>query len=308
MPPLVIVAAVNGGYRMSHGVTRVPISPIEIAEEAAKCREAGAAVVHFHARDSQGVTTGDVAVFQETIKLIRERSDILVQTTNGIGATRNKITGEVQRPPLEERLKLLSLKPAPDLYGAATGSTDYIHVHGGQPSESPFVNNLQWMEASIRHAHSTGSTVEFEMVHTPALYRLKRLAEGGLFDPNADYLWLTHGAGIANFPPIARVLLQQIDEGRIVFPRAKWGVFGCGPHQFPMSAVGLAAGCDTLRIGLEDNELMPNGEPAETNHQLIREAVKLAAFFNRRPATPSEAFEILGLNRTVNRARTASRS
>ena len=111
--------------------------------------------------------------------------------------------------------------------------------------------------------------------------------------------------GIANFPPIARVLLQQIEEGRIVFPRAKWGVFGCGPHQFPMSAVGLAAGCDTLRIGIEDNELMPNGEPAESNHQLIREAVKLAAFFNRRPATPSEAFDILGLNRTAHRARAA---
>jgi 3-keto-5-aminohexanoate cleavage enzyme len=53
-----------------------------------------------------------------------------------------------------------------------------------------------------------------------------------------------------------------------------------------------------LRIGLEDNLLMPNGQPAESNHQLIAEAVRLAAFFNRRPATPDEAREILGLNRT----------
>ena len=110
MRPLVITAAVNGGYHMPQGVTRVPISPVEIAEEAAKCREAGAAIVHFHARDSEGITTGDPAVFQETLRLIRERSDILIQTTNGIGARRDKVTGEIARPSQAERLGLLSLK------------------------------------------------------------------------------------------------------------------------------------------------------------------------------------------------------
>jgi 3-keto-5-aminohexanoate cleavage enzyme len=199
---------------------------------------------------------------------------------------------------LPGRLGLLSLNPPPDLYGAATGTTDYIHVYGGQPNERPFINNVDWLKASIRHAHSTGSTIEFEVVHVPALYRLRRLAEEGLFDPHADYLWLLHAGGIANLPAVARVLLQSVEEGRILFPNAKFGVFGCGPHQFPMAAVGLAAGCDSIRIGLEDNLLMPNGESAESNHQLIAEAVRLAAFFNRRPATPEEARVILGLNRS----------
>ena len=145
------------------------------------------------------------------------------------------------------------------------------------------MNNLDWLKTSVRHAHSTGSTIEFEIVHIPALYRLKRLADEGLFDANADYLWLLHGAGIANVPPIARVVLNMVDEGRMLFPRAKFGVFGCGPHQFPMAAVGLAAGCDSIRIGLEDNLLMPNGEPAEANHQLIAEAVRLAGFLQPTP-------------------------
>ena len=298
MRPVVIVAAVNGGYHMPDAESFVPLTPLEIAEEAAKCREAGAAILHFHARDKEGVTTGDLSMFQDTIRLTRERCDLLIQTTNGIGARRDKITGEVARPPLAERLKLLQLDPAPDLYGAATGSTDYIHVYGGQPQESPFVNNLEWMKASVTHAHSKASSIEFEIVHLPALYRLRRLAEEGLFDPEADYLWLCHGAGIANSPPIARVLLNSIEEGRLVFPRAKYGVFGCGPHQFPMTAVGLAAGCDCIRIGFEDNLLMPDGKRAKNNHELISAAAKLAAFFNRRPATPEEAREILGLNRS----------
>ena len=70
---------------------------------------------------------------------------------------------------------------------------------------------------------------------------------------------------------------------------------GCGPHQFPVSAMGLAAECDSIRIGLEDNLFMPNGERAPSNRELIAEAAKLAAFFNRRPATPAEAREILGI-------------
>ena len=60
-----------------------------------------------------------------------------------------------------------------------------------------------------------------------ALYRLRRLADvEGLFDANADYLWLCHGGGIAHASPIPRVMLNAIEEGKIVFPRAKFGVFG----------------------------------------------------------------------------------
>lgn len=107
--PIVIVAAVNGGYRQPQGLTKVPLTPLEIAQEAARCREAGAAVVHFHARDAQGITTSDVEVFRKAIKLIREHSDILIQTTNGIGAHKDKVTGQWICPPDEHRLALLTI-------------------------------------------------------------------------------------------------------------------------------------------------------------------------------------------------------
>jgi 3-keto-5-aminohexanoate cleavage enzyme len=292
MKPIVIVAAVNGGYHLPDEHTSVPISPKEIAEEAAKCRENGAAIVHFHARDEAGMTTGDPAVFTETIRQIREKSDILIQTTNGIGM-RKDASGVLQRPTIAERLALLDLKPAPDLYGAAAGSTDYTHPYGGQPNERPYINDADWLRASIRHAFAVGSTIEFEVVHMQSLYRLKRMADEGVFDAEAPNVWLTHGAGIAYSPATARYVVQSIEEGKHVFPKSLFGVMGCGPHQFPVSAMGLACECDSMRIGLEDNLFMPNGERARSNHQLIAEAVKLAAFFNRRPATPAEARELL---------------
>jgi 3-keto-5-aminohexanoate cleavage enzyme len=300
MRPIVIVAAVNGGYQLSDALTHVPITPAEIGDEAARCREAGAAVIHTHARDEEGLTTADPEVFQAIIRAIRAQSDILIQTTNGIGSRKDKVTGEWVRPTDADRLALLNLTPRPDLYGAATGSTDFVHAWGGQPVEKPFVNNRDWLMRSIRHAHSEGSAIEFEVVHIPALYRLKQMADEGLFDASADYLWLTHGGGIANAPAVARVMMQSIEEGRVLFPKAKVGIFGCGPHQFPVAALGLAADCDVLRVGMEDNRLLPNGEPAASNHQIVAKTVELAKFFNRVPATPAQAREILGLQRATN--------
>jgi 3-keto-5-aminohexanoate cleavage enzyme len=212
MKPLIITAAVNGGYNQSTGVTKIPLTPLEIAEEAVRCRDAGAAVLHFHARDEEGLTTGDVELFKETIKLVRERTDILIQTTNGIGARKDKVTGEWIRPTDEDRLALLKLDPRPDLYGAAMGSTDFYHPYGGQPNDRPFLNNVEWLSKGVRHAFSEGSTIEFEVVHTPALHRLKRLADEGLFDANADYLWFQNGAGIANCPPEPRYIIHTVDE------------------------------------------------------------------------------------------------
>lgn len=300
MRPVVITVAVNGGYNQPQGITKVPLTPLEIAEEAVRCREAGAAVVHFHARDEEGLTTGDVEIFRETIKLIRERTDILIQTTNGIGARKDKKTGEWIRPTDEDRLALLNLDPRPDLYGAAIGSTDFVHPYGGQPNDRPFLNNGEWLGKAIRHAHAEGSTIEFEVVHIPALHRLRKFADEGLFDPDADYLWFIHGGGIANCPGNPGYIIHTIEQQRLLFPNARIGVMGAGPHQFPLAAVGLADGCDSVRVGLEDNLLRANGEPAESNHQLVSELVELATFFQRRPATPDEAREILGLNRTVD--------
>jgi 3-keto-5-aminohexanoate cleavage enzyme len=84
-----------------------------------------------------------------------------------------------------------------------------------------------------------------------------------------------------------------------VFPNAKLGVLGAGPFQFSLAAVGMAYGCHTVRVGLQDNLFRANGRPAESNHQLIGEMVELAKFFRRTPASPDQAAEILGLRRKV---------
>src|SRR5215213_4002599 len=95
---LVVLAAVNGGAQQSRDGAHVPITPAEIAEAAYECYRAGASVVHIHARGMDKGPTTDIAVFSDIIRRIRDRCDILVQTTNGFGVRRDPKTGEVVWP------------------------------------------------------------------------------------------------------------------------------------------------------------------------------------------------------------------
>ena len=86
---LVILAAVNGGAQQDRDGARVPITPAEIAETAQQCYKAGASVIHVHARAADKGPTSDIKVFSDIIKRIRDKCDILIQTTNGFGVRRD---------------------------------------------------------------------------------------------------------------------------------------------------------------------------------------------------------------------------
>ena len=90
---VIITVALNGGMQQDRDGAIIPKQPVEIGEAAARCYEAGAALVHVHARDANGKNSGDKAIYSEIIREIRKRSPILVQTTNGIGVRRDPVTG-----------------------------------------------------------------------------------------------------------------------------------------------------------------------------------------------------------------------
>ena len=296
--PLVIVAAVNGGMQMDRDGARVPITPEQIAEDARLCAEAGAAIVHVHARDGSGRNTADTAVFAEIIRRIRERTDILIQTTNGIGIRRDPRSGEMIWPTDEERLALVNLAPNPDLYGVAAGSTDFLHPEGGYHTETPYVNSPEFLKETIGAVYAKGSTLEYEIVDTHALHRLSQYADEGLFDRQAEYIWLLYGGGLCFTPSDPEYLLFLRHQGLRLFPNARWGVIGAGRENFTWATLGISMGCSTVRVGFEDGVYLPDGRVAERNHQLVEQLVRIAAIFGRAPATPEEARGIMGLDRT----------
>jgi 3-keto-5-aminohexanoate cleavage enzyme len=286
---VIISVALNGGMQQDREGAVIPKQPDEIGEAAARCWEAGAAMVHVHARGPDGKNSGDPAVYAEIIRQIRARSPILIQTTNGIGVRRDPATGQFIWPSDSERLGLLAIDPQQDLFGIAGGSADFHNPEGGYPEETPYVNSPQLLKRTIEAVYAKGSALEYEIVEASSLHRLMRYADEGLFDKDRPNVWLLHGGGFGATPPVARNVIFNIDEGLRMFPRAIWGVTATGRDMFRMVTLGLAMGCDLVRVGFEDGVHLPDGSVARDNAEMVRAAAAIAAIYGLEPATVGQA-------------------
>src|SRR3954469_1351411 len=286
---VIFTVAINGGMQQDREGAVIPKQPAEIGEAAARCYEAGAAMIHVHARDANGKNTGDRAVYTQIIREIRARSPILIQTTNGIGVRRDPATGQFIWPTDAERLGLLNLDPQQDLFGIAAGSADFYNPEGGYPEEVPYVNSPALLKQTIKAVYAKGSALEYEVTEASSLHRLLRYADEGLFDRHRDNMWLLHGGGFGSTPPIARNVLFAIDEGLRLFPKAIWGVTATGRDMFRIVTLGLSLGCDLVRVGFEDALHLPDGRIASDNSDMVRAAVDIAAIYGMQPASVAEA-------------------
>ena len=286
---VIISVALNGGMQQDRDGAIIPKLPEEIGEAAARCFEAGAAMVHVHARGPDGRNSGDPAIYSEIIGQIRARSPILIQTTNGIGVRRDSATGRYIWPTDAERLGLLEIEPQQDLFGIAGGSADFHNPEGGYPTETPYVNSPELLKRTIQAVYAKGSALEYEIVEASSLHRLMRYAKEGLFDRDRDNVWLLHGGGFGATPPIARNVIFNIDEGLRMFPNAIWGVTATGRDMFKIVTLGFAMGCDLARVGFEDGIHLPDGRVARDNSDMVRAAAEIAAIYGMKPATVEEA-------------------
>jgi 3-keto-5-aminohexanoate cleavage enzyme len=292
---IVVLAALNGGQNIVREGAHYPCTPAEIAEAAYECYQAGAAAIHFHARGEDRKPTNDIKVFGEVIARIREKCPALIQTTNGMGMIRDPVTGMYRQPTDEQRLALLKVEPKQDLFSLACGSWDMYRPWSKREDERTFVNSTDLLRKNIPPVLARGAAIEFEIAEASFLYKLRRLAEEGVFDPNSRQFWLSYGFGFGAAPPIARALLYNIDEGQRVFPQARWEIIGSDHDQFWMSTLALALGCDIVRVGFEDNIYLPNGQVGKSNREIVEAAIRIAKEFGREPATVEEAKPVFGI-------------
>lgn len=291
---LIILVAPTGNQVERDGIM-LPTTPDEIAEESRLCHEAGASVIHIHARDPKTkAASGDLKLFGEIVARIKERSDILVQTTTSLGLKRDAKTGEMVWHSAEERLGLLSIEPSQDLLSCPLGSWEFIHPEGGQPNPTTMVNSFVFLRENIAHIVRKGIPWEMEIAEVGFLHNAARLAEEGVLDPNAGNFWLDYIMGFGGMPATARQLVFMAEEGKRLFPKAKWEVNATGPDQFRMDILGASMGCDIVRVGFEDNVRLPNGRTARRNHELVEAMADLARSLGREIATVAEARAMLG--------------
>lgn len=265
-----ITCAVTGAETTREKCPNLPHTPAEIAAEAKRAYEAGAAVLHLHVRRPDGTPTSDKAVFAEAIARIRDLCPILVETTTGgaVGMTD------------AERLQPIDL--APPMASLDCGSVNF--------SDEILPNSLPQMREYARRMLAAGTRPTLECFDLGHVHNARILIKEGLLKPPYYFSFVLGVPGA--LPADIKSLLAMIDA---LPPESVWGGIGIGGRGFSfMIPASLLLG-GHIRVGYEDNIYLRKGVVATSNAQLVERA----AFFIRElgldVASVEETKALLGL-------------
>ncbi len=266
---LVLTAAIVGAEITRAQTKYLPLTPQEIADEAARCREAGVAVIHLHVRNDDGTNTQAAERFQEVIDAIRKKTDCIIQTTTG---------GEVGMS-MAVRAGPLSCKP--EMATLNCGSLNF--------GDGVFVNTrpeIREMARLIAQAKSIAELECYEVGHVEEALAL--LKEGVIAPPLHFQFVLGVPGGIGAKEEHVRHMKSLLPPG------ATWAVAAVGRFQQPMTELAMRLG-GHARVGLEDNIYLSKGVLAEGSAPLVARAAAYARSIGRVPVDPTRARVLLGL-------------
>ena len=275
----VISAALTGALTTRDQCEAIPYTPDEIAEDAAAAREAGAAIAHIHARTDDGSPTYETDIYQEVRDAVRDRTDIIV----------NFSTGALHAPP-EERIDYVK-QVQPDIAALNMGSMNYAKYSDSREEfvfDMVFENSFSEIRQFVTAMEESGVRPELECFDTGHIANTRPLLKQGELSHPLQFSLIMGVLG--GIPATVENLAHQV---RQLPDSANWQVIGISRDQWPLVAAALSMG-GNVRVGLEDNFYLPNGEMA-TNPELVEQAADLARTVGREPATPDEARTIMEL-------------
>jgi 3-keto-5-aminohexanoate cleavage enzyme len=291
MPPLIVCVACNGGIQGKESNEAIPETADEIAESVQAAYEAGAAMVHIHARDPEDLTrcATETEPWQEVLGKVRQRCpEIIINATTGGGPGMSmgqrlsclaagpelaslNLAPDMSRFQLKERLAPLpNPRPALEIDECIPFSYGQIHEFA----------------AEMKHR---GIKPELESYHPGCAWVIKYLIENDLLE-RPYWIQTVMGYQTGSYPTIENLLqlLKEFPEG------ALWLCSAIGPYQLPLTTFATLMG-GHVRVGLEDNVYYSRGRKARSNAELVQRTVRIATELNRKIATPAEARSMLGL-------------
>lgn len=276
-PPVIITAAIVGAETTRAQTPHLPLTPDEIGEEARRCREAGAAVIHLHAREPDGTPTQSRERFAAFVAAIRERTDVIVQVSTG-GAIGMSI---------DERCGPLALD------GPLKPEMATLNVASMNFGDDLFVNTRGDVRGVAQRIRDGGFVAELEVYDAGHLDAVRALVrDGAVAAPLHVQFVLGVPGGLA---ATERGLAFLVDELEHDLPAERtWAVAAVGRHQLPMVELAMKRG-GHVRVGLEDNIYIDKGVLANGSSELVAAAAAIAKRVGRPIATPDEARALLGL-------------
>jgi 3-keto-5-aminohexanoate cleavage enzyme len=279
--PIIITCALTGGIHGKEANARLPEQPDEIIEQGIEAAQAGAAVLHVHARNPDGSNTMDPELYGLIHRRLCEETDTVVQLT----------TGGSPVLPVEERLNTVFVEP--EMCSLNMGLLNFF-IRGEQVF---FANHRSDIERFAHEIQKRGVKPELEVYSAVMLEEAAKLLSLGIFEPPYAINFVLHTptqGGSRGTPRNVQDMLERLDELPVPVSDLRVTVSAMGPTQLPLTTIATAIGLN-IRVGMEDNVFYRRGQLVESNAELVRRSVRIAAELERRPATPAEAREILGL-------------
>jgi 3-keto-5-aminohexanoate cleavage enzyme len=274
--PAIVTVAITGSVPRKEHNPAVPITSAEQIESTQEAFEAGAAIVHIHVRDQHQNPSSDPESFARVQEGVRKYCPgMIVQFSTG-GRGRKA----------DERGAALRLRP--DMASLTTGSVNFAAMI--------YENAPELIEALARQMLELGIKPEVEVFDLSMLYNARDLVDRGLLKPPIHVQFVLGNRNA--LPAWERTLDLLIGELREVLPDATWAALGVSRYQLIVNEWVLARG-GHVRTGLEDNLYKSYKMLASSNAELVRMAVDLCGKYDRRPARPAEAREILRLPSVV---------
>jgi uncharacterized protein (DUF849 family) len=303
MEKLIITAALTGAVTMPTQTPHLPITPQQLADEAVRAAEAGAASVHIHARNPKdGMPTSDLEVYGEIVSNIKQRSNVIVCITTGgaIGADAEKRIAVVPRfkPELASfnmGSMNFSIHPIVERYEDKDYKYPWEKGFILGTKENVFRNTFSDIEYFCQTMKQNGTRPECEAYDVGHIYNIAYLVRQKLL---ALPIWMQFVTGVlggigSSLEDI--MFMKQTSDRLFGVQNYKWSVIGVGyPDEFRAAALAIMMG-GHVRVGLEDNIFVKKGKLAKGNAELVEKVVRIAREFERDIATPDEARKMLNL-------------
>ncbi|WP_280935858.1 3-keto-5-aminohexanoate cleavage protein [Aquimarina sp. 2201CG14-23] len=283
---MILSAALTGAATNRTHCPDIPYTPQELGLEAKRAVDAGAAIVHIHAREDNGMPSWRTEVFEQITQEVRKHCpDVIINySTGAIGLS------------IDDRLKHLPVTK-PDMAAFNMGSMNYA-IFSKRAKQfiwnGVFENSYDDMIKVVTTMNEHNICPEMECFDTGHIRNAEPLKSMGLLPDNACYSLVMGVMG--GIPATAENLIHQIKQ---VPDGAFWQSIVISRKQWQLSAIAAAMG-GNFRVGLEDNFYLPNGDMAKSNGELVEAGASLARMIGREIASIEEARAMLNIPKKVN--------
>jgi 3-keto-5-aminohexanoate cleavage enzyme len=289
----IVSAALTGVIATRDQCAAIPYTPREIGDEAGRAADAGAAIVHIHARTAEGAADWRVETFAEIFAEVRARTDVII----------NFSTGAVGIPPEERVAHVHDLRP--EIAALNMGSMNYAIYSEKRKAfhhDHVFANRFKDIQFFLEAMNQAGVRPEMECFDAGHIGNTRPLIDMGVLKPPFQFS-LVMGV-LGGIPGTTRHLVDQVDS---LPPDSHWQVIGIGLKQWPLVAAAITMG-GNIRVGLEDNFYVEEGKMAKSNGDLVEKAIRLSRDLGREVASIAEARAQLGLEELPRPAPSLGRS